>query len=223
MSEEKNKLVADYTKNIMSKLIAHGYYHVNRVRNWALLIAKNEGFKDLEMIEFAALLHDIGLAKAEKRSQHGEVGAAMAEEFLKENNLLTPEKITEVCLAIKFHCTNRGGEGKLLAILRDADMMDLFGGIGIMRAFTSNSTKLEYDLNNIKGETWQMRASDFDERFDSGIGIGEYLSDQINFQISCYDNLNTETARKIAKPLVDMMSEFMIKMEDEINLGQQKG
>ena len=217
MINKKIQQVEDYTKSIMNREVAHDFKHVDRVRNWALQIAKKEGFEDLEAVEIAALLHDIGLLKADKRSLHGEVGAEMTTKFLKENNLLTQDKIAEICNAIKFHNKNREGEGKLLKILRDADMMDLFGAVGIMRAFTSKSSKPEYDVVNIKGETWQMTAVDFDKRFDSGIGIGNYIIDQINFQISCYDNLSTESARQFAKPLIEFMSNYIKQFDMEIN------
>ena len=220
MINKKIQQIEDYVKSIMSDKIAHDFKHVDRVRNWALQIAKEEGFEDLEVVEISALMHDIGLSKNEKRSLHGEVGAGMAENFLKDNNLLEQDKISEVCNAIRFHNKNREGEGKLLKILRDADMMDLFGAVGIMRAFTSKASESEYDSTDIKGETWQMTTMDFDKRFDSGVGIGNFIIDQINFQISCYGNLSTESAKQFAKPLVEFMSDYIKKLDLEIHDGQ---
>lgn len=212
--------VEDYVKSVMSNEVAHDFKHVDRVKNWALQIANKENFEDLEEVEISALLHDIGLLKAEKRSLHGEVGAEMAAKFLIENNLLEQSRIDEICNAIKYHNKNREGDGKLLKILRDADMMDLFGAIGIMRAFTSKSSKPEYDTADIKGETWQMSSSDFDKRFDSGVGIGNFIVDQINFQISCYDNLSSESAKQFAKPLVEFMKDYVKQLDVEINDGR---
>ncbi len=220
MINKKIQQVEDYVKSVMSNEVAHDFKHVVRVKNWALQIADKESFEDLEVVKISALMHDIGLTKAEKRNLHGEVGAEMSAKFLTENNLLTQDKIAEICNAIKFHNKNREGEGKLLKILRDADMMDLFGAVGIMRAFTSKSSKPEYDVADIKGETWQMKAVDFDKRFDGGIGIGNFIIDQINFQISCYDNLSTESARQFAKPLVEFMTDYIKQLDIEINDGR---
>lgn len=220
MNNNKIQQVEDYVKSIMSDEVAHDFKHVDRVRNWALQIANKEDFEDLEIVEISALMHDIGLAQAENRSLHGEVGAEMTAKFLIENNLLDQDKIDEICNAIKFHNKNREGEGKLLKILRDADMMDLFGAVGIMRAFTSKSSNPEYNVVDIKGETWQMKAVDFDKRFDSGIGIGNFIIDQINFQISCYDNLSTESAKQFAKPLVEFMKDYIKQLNLEINDGR---
>jgi HD superfamily phosphodiesterase len=211
MYNHKIKQVEDYAKSLMSAEIAHDFEHVQRVRVWALRIAKNEHFTDLEAVEMAALLHDIGLSSAESRSRHGEVGAELA-----ANNLLAPAGITEVCQAIKYHSKNREGSGKLLEILRDADMMDMFGAMGIMRAYTSKAAQPAYDAVNIKGETWQMSAQDFDRRFDEGLGIGHFIIDQINFQISCFDNLSTDSAKALARPLVDFMKKFILELAREV-------
>lgn len=216
MDNNKIKQIENYVRSVMSDEIAHDFKHVDRVRTWALQIAKNEHFPNLEIVETAALLHDIGLSQAEKRGKHGEVGAEMSALFLKENQLLSPLEIIDVCNAIKFHNKNREGEGKLLEILRDADIMDLFGAVGIMRAYTSKAAKPEYDVISIKGETWQMTANDFDKRFDDGVGIGNFIIDQINFQISCFDNLKTNSAKGLAKPLVDFMKKFIFELEIEI-------
>lgn len=218
MLENKITQVENYVKSVMSNEVAHDFKHVDRVRNWALKIAQEEKFINLELVEIAALMHDIGMSRAEKRSQHGEVGAEMAIDFLRKNNFLTPEEIAEVANAIKYHNKNREGEGQLLEIIRDADMIDMLGPIGIMRAFTSQSLKPEYDVANVKGDTWGMTAKDFDRRFDSGIGVGPFILDQINFQISCYDNLSTECAKRQAKSLVDFMREFILRLEKEINV-----
>lgn len=95
-------------------------------------------------------------------------------------------------------------------------MMDLFGSVGIMRAFTSKASKTEYDCDNIKGDTWGLTAHDFDKRFSSGTGIGQYIIDQINFQISCSDNLKTNTAKKLAIPFLDFMKSYVLQLELEI-------
>lgn len=216
MENPKIQQVENYVKSIMSEEVAHDFKHVDRVRNWALKIAQQEGFEDLEAVEIAALMHDIGLKTAEKRSLHGKVGAELAANFLVENKLFDQNKIDEICNAIRFHNNEREGEGKLLKILRDADKMDLFGAVGIMRAFTSKSSRPEYDVKDVKGRTWQMTATDFAKSFDSGIDTKNFIVDQINFQISCYDNLNTELAKQLAKPLVEFMINYIKQLEAEI-------
>jgi len=216
MVKNKITIVEDYVKSIMGSKIAHDFKHVDRVRRWALNIAKNENFTNLNIVEAAALLHDIGMSKAEKTSEHGEIGAKMAVEFLNENKLFTGDEIAEIGNAVRHHNKNREGAGKLLEIIRDADMIDMFGAVGLMRAFTSKSLNPDYNPAAIKGQTWGMTAKDFDKRFNSGVGVGSFITDQINFQISCYDNLSTDYAKEIAKPLVNFMIDYQNELETEI-------
>jgi HD superfamily phosphodiesterase len=216
MSETTIQSIENYVRDIMSQNIAHDFKHVDRVRSWALYIAKIEGYPNLALVEAAALLHDIGLAFCEYRKVHGQVGADIAFKYLSENNYFSKEQVTEIINVIKYHNTKKDDNGELLYIIRDADMMDLFGSVGIMRAFTSKVSKPEYDCDNIKGDTWGLTANDFDIRFSDGTGIGQYIIDQINFQISCSDNLKTNTAKELAKPLLNFMKNYILQLESEI-------
>jgi len=214
----------------MTGAVAHDFKHVDRVRRWALRIAEEEGFEDLEIVEVAALLHDIGLPSVDEeseRNKHGQVGAEIAARFLKEKSVFTEEQIEHIALAIRHHCSQPalvaellktiGEKGRLIAIIRDADTMDAIGAVGLMRAFTSKAAKPEYDPENLKGDTWGLSGREFDERFAKGLGIGDTIIDQVNFQISYYDNLNTKAAKRLAKPLVEFMKKYIIQLKREIN------
>jgi HD superfamily phosphodiesterase len=215
------KKIEDHVRNIMVDPGAHDFGHADRVRNWALRIAKKEGYEDLEVVETAALMHDIGIYSVENIKEHGVVGSWLAEKFLKENNFFTSEKIAEIVNAVKFHNSNRSGSGKLLEIIRDSDMMEGLGAMGIMRCLTSKSSKPEFDPENIKSDTWQASAKYFDKRIDKGVGVGKYIIDQLNFQISWKDNLATEAAKQSAKPLIKYMEDYIIQLENEIKQGRK--
>jgi HD superfamily phosphodiesterase len=173
--------------------LAHDFKHVDRVRHHALAIARAEGFADLAVVEAAALLHDIGLAFVEQRSQHAAVGADLAAHFLREHALFAAPEIDAIADAIRCHSSIAGG-GALEAILRDADILDLLGAVGILRACTSKYAK----------------------RFAEGLGIGPHIVDQLNFQLSCADNLQTATARRMARPLVAFMRTYLVQLESEM-------
>jgi len=195
--------------------IGHDWKHVDRVRRWALAIAGGEGFADLELVRAAALLHDIGLAHVEQRSQHAQVGAEVAARFLQEGNLFAEQERDAIVDAVRNH--NALGDLSFLAtLIRDADILDMLGAVGMMRAFTSKYNLPEYDPQNVKGKTWGITARDVDRRFAEGAGIGATIVDQINFQASCHGNLKTEAARRIAAPLVAFMRSFLIQLESEI-------
>lgn len=215
----KIEQIEAYVKQVMATEVAHDFKHVDRVRRWALYIARQEGYPKLELLEATALLHDIGLPYVEDRRQHARVGAEVAARFLQEHNLFSAEEIHEIVYMIKHHSA-MAENGVLLDILREADTLDLLGAVGLMRAFTSKAVKPEYDPDNIKGETWELGIGDFEKHFAEGKGIGPYILDQINFQISCYENLRTETACRIAKPLVEFMRTFLLQLETEICSGR---
>jgi uncharacterized protein len=198
-------------------LIGHDYKHVDRVRRWALCIARGEGIAELDLIEAAALLHDIGLAQLgpEQRGRHGEIGAELADAFLRENALFSEDQVTRITDAIRWHNAADGG-GVLGAILRDADKLDALGAVGLMRALTSKYHKPEYQPGHVQGETWGLPMAQFQARFADGTGIGPYIVDQINFQISFYDELHTATARRLGKPLVAVMRAFVHQLAAEI-------
>jgi putative nucleotidyltransferase with HDIG domain len=210
--------------------IAHDFKHVDRVRKWALIIAGKEGFSDLELIEVATLLHDIGLGYIDEkidRRKHGEVGAELAAAFLKDHSNYSHEQIDQIADAINYHSLPPrvvaahlsfiGGDGRLLEILRDADNIDAMGAIGLMRAFTSKYYLPDYDPDNIKGETWGLTTHEFLSGVNKSPGSVKFIIDQVNQQIRYYDSLHTNAAKQIGLPLVQFTQNFILELESEIN------
>lgn len=195
--------------------IAHDFKHVDRVRHWALKIADGEGYTAKPLIEATALLHDVGLAFVAERTHHAQAGADVAREYLTKQHHFSPDKIEQICTAIRLHTSPKPAD-RLSNLLRDADRMELFGAVGVMRALTSKYFKPEYDPANIKGETWGMSISQFETRFANGQGIGSTIMDQLNFQLSLYDDLFTYTAKQLAEPLHQYARAFMLQLEREI-------
>ena len=215
------KQVEEYVRETMKDVANHhDFKHVDRVRNRALQIAEREGFKETELVEIAALMHDIGLPYVEDRKYHGEKGAEVAGKYLRDNNLLPEEQIVRITEAIGNHTKMKKDGGQLLDILQDADMLEALGAIGIMRAFTSKSSWQDYNPDNIKGAMWgkcgeKYRGVFFPEPEEKTI------IDQINMQIHYYDSLATETARQLAEPLVKYMKDLILQLEKEIVTGRE--
>ncbi len=221
-------------------ITAHDFKHVDRVRNWALIVAEGEGFNEPEIVEITALLHNIGLAHANSGNlktgfvnlpPHGSLGAEIAGKYLGGNTDLAEEVIWLITNAIRHHSSppmvveehlaTLGEKGTLLKILRDADILDALGALGLMRAFTSKHFLPEYDLQNIKGEGWDLLSEDFRNKFGfyskEGLAPVKTIIDQVNQQIRYFDeNLHTFTAKKLAKPLVRFMKDFVVQLESEI-------
>jgi len=196
--------------------IAHGFQHVDRVRGWALHIAREEGYPDLELVEAAALLHDVGLAAVTDRRDHGRVGAEMAARFLRENELFGESEGVAIAEAIRTHNAPPGGGGLLGTILREADTLDALGAVGVMRAFASKYDQPPYVGQQVKGETWGLTIADFEARFADGTGIGPAIVDQVNMQLSLHGNLRLASARRAAAPLVAYMRDFVVQLEQEV-------
>jgi uncharacterized protein len=181
---------------------AHGWLHTGRVRANIRVLARAEGV-DLFLAEAAALLHDVGRTQPGPEAEHGARSAAMAGPHL-EALSLSPEDVEAILHAIRWHNSLRD-DTPLLRILRDADMLDGMGAMGIMRAFMSKSDLLPYDFAH--------PFQDGTQRWPPS-----YSSDQLQGQMEWYDRLNTETARLMAKRRIDFMTAFITQARDEIML-----
>jgi len=208
--------------------IAHNFDHVDRVRHWALRIAAAESYPDLTLVGAAALLHDIGLAYVVDRSQHGSVGAEIAGSFLRELGCFADNQIVEVETAIRAHNAPpqpppSPGAPDLTTILRDADTLDLLGAVGLMRGIASRHVLPLFPPQRVRGELWGISGEELTQRRQAGLPTATTITDQINFQIACYDNLRTATARQIGAPLVAWMRVFLIQLEREVDDRTQEG
>jgi len=127
------KKVENYVKRFKDP--HHGYFHLDRVRNHALHIAKKEGGDEFTL-ELACLLHDIAKNRGITKDHSGN-GARIAERLLIKMGLDrdNAEKVGEI---IYTHSRREGGRKRRpktleQKILWDADGLDLAGIIGILR------------------------------------------------------------------------------------------
>lgn len=117
---------------------SHGWDHTLRVHKLCLHIGKIEG-ADMEILEVAAFLHDIGRACEDElkgKVSHSDIGAKMAGDLL-DSLGVEKEKIERVIHCIKTHRfrDNNTPESLEARILFDADKLDSIGAVGIGRAF----------------------------------------------------------------------------------------
>ena len=132
-----------YVKEILTEAEGgHDWFHIERVWKNAKLIAAKE-LCDLEVVQLAALLHDIADSKFHGGNE--EIGPAMAREFL-ENAGLEPQKVDHI-VAIVENVSFKGGQNTRshssieLDIVQDADRLDAIGAIGIARTFNYGGYK----------------------------------------------------------------------------------
>ena len=131
--------VKDELRNAES---GHDWFHIERVWKTAKAIALEEGV-DMEVVEFAALLHDIADAKFHNGDE--EIGPQRAGDFLRSLALGDPliMHVQEIIRNMSFK--NSLGEVKFtspeMLVVQDADRLDAIGAIGIARAFTYGGYK----------------------------------------------------------------------------------
>ena len=105
--------------------------HFLKVFMFAALIGKLEGLptEQQEILEIAAILHDIGILPAEKKygDSNGKLqeqeGPAYARALLNEVGGYSPELIDRVCFLIAHHHTYAGVDGLDWQILLEADFL----------------------------------------------------------------------------------------------------
>lgn len=178
---------------------AHGWLHTDRVRRNIRVLAPAESV-DPFLAELAALLHDVGRTQPGPEAEHGARSAMMAAPIL-DDLLLAHEERETVLHAIRWHNSARD-DTALLCVLRDADMLDGLGAMGIMRAFMSKSHLLPYDP--------EAPFEDNNERWPP-----LFSSDQFLGQMAWYDRLNTETARQMAEDRFALMRAFRAQARRE--------
>lgn len=105
--------------------------HFLKVYMFTALIGKLEGLppEQQEILEIAAILHDIGIHPAEKKygisngKLQEEEGPAYARELLQEVGGYSPGFIDRVCFLIAHHHTYEGVDGLDWQILLEADFL----------------------------------------------------------------------------------------------------
>lgn len=138
-------LIIEKTKTFVKTTLdgaegGHDWFHIKRVLNNSLLIAKEED-ADLLVVSLGALLHDIADAKFHNGDET--IGSRLAKNFLASLELDTEiiSHIVKIIENISFKSSFKKGvngdnfNSLELQIVQDADRLDAIGAIGIARAF----------------------------------------------------------------------------------------
>lgn len=190
---------------------AHDFSHVLRVKAMAEQLARLEG-ADMEVVQAAALLHDISRAEEDKRGQgdHAEMAAKGAREILMWRGIPS-ERADAVAHAIAAHRYRGTVQPQTLEakILFDADKLDSIGAIGIARAYA------------IAGLLNQRLWS---EPTDDGVATRHQHGDSYHTPVAEFmvklrhvpARVYTSAARKIAQERHYYMSQFFERLGREI-------
>ena len=193
----------EYVKKIFENdYSGHDYFHTVRVYKMATRIAMEEK-ADLEIVQLAALLHDVDDIKLSPQTHQNKDNAVR---FLRDNNVdeatieIICQIISEISFAGKDSVTPKTLEGKCV---QDADRVDAIGAIGIARAFAygGNHNRLMHhpDITpslNMDKEEYHNHISTTINHFYEKLFLLK-------------DLINTETAKRIAQKREQYMKEYI--------------
>jgi len=182
----------------------HDWFHIERVYNNAMLIAKGEEC-DLLVVQLGALLHDIADSKFHDGDET--IGPTMAWRFLSAQGVAeeTIIHVVNIIENISFKGGNfeRKFDSAELNIVQDADRLDAIGAIGIARAFNYGGFKnrvlhdpaIEPNLNMDKEEYKKTTAPTITHFYEKLLLLK--------------DRMNTPTGKKIAEGRHQYMEAFL--------------
>jgi len=192
----------------------HDWFHIQRVFNNTLLIAKNEKVEDM-VVNLGALLHDIADAKFYEGDET--VGPRMATDFLK--SITVEQKVIDHVVKIienisfKSSLENNGERftSLELQVVQDADRLDAIGAIGIARAFNYGGFKnrelhnpdILPNLNMTKAEYKKSKAPTINHFYEKLLLLKE--------------KMNTETGKKLAESRHQYMLDYLTQFDQEWN------
>lgn len=191
----------------------HDWFHIQRVYNNSLLIAKGETVDQL-VVALGALLHDI----ADSKFHNGDstIGPKIAGAFLVKNNVdsVTINHVIKIIENISYS-SNIGKtdvfKSNELDVVQDADRLDALGAIGIARTFNYGGFKnrtlydpdIEPNLNLSKAEYKASKAPTINHFYEKLLLLK--------------DTMNTKTGQRIAKKRHEYMVGFLDQFYDEWN------
>ena len=190
----------------------HDWFHIERVWKNAKLIASGEEC-DWEVVELAALLHDIADSKFHGGDE--EIGPRKAREYLTAAGI--DSKKANHIVAIIENVSFKGGHNARnhssieLDIVQDADRLDAIGAIGIARTFNYGGFKNRaiYDpsiapnLNMTKEEYKKSTAPTINHFYEKLLLLK--------------DLMNTESGKRIAEQRHQYMEGFLNQFYNEWN------
>ena len=188
----------------------HDFQHIDRVFRMATFLQEQEG-GDLEVIQLAALLHDISDHKLNggKLNDGSRVARALLQEhkadvILIDNVCALIDKVSYKGALVKDEMFNLEG-----MIVQDADRLDAIGAIGVARAFAFGGSRNRpmYEPDEIP----QLHTS-----FQSYAGSqGNTINHFHEKLLLLKDRLHTATAKEIGEKRHQFMLNFLEQFEQE--------
>jgi uncharacterized protein len=203
-SDEVIKKTASFVrKTLENDNTGHDWWHIERVYNTAVHIAKKEK-ANMFVVELAALLHDIADWKFHQGDE--KAGGRKSREWLASLKV-DEEVITAVC-DIVDNIGFKGGvknniktiEGK---VVQDADRLDAMGAVGISRVFAYGGHKGRPIYNPEEKAKVYKSFSQYKNASPSSIN---HFYEKL---LLLKDLMNTKTGKKLAKKRHDFLKVYL--------------
>ena len=200
--------IEKFTKDFFTgESSGHDWWHIYRVRNLALKIAREEG-GDLFQIEMAALLHDLEDWKLKSEQENPGVAGLLEKAGVSDEEAAA---IQDIISRVSF----RGAGVETAAtsleakVVQDADRLDAIGAIGVARAFAYGGSR-----NRL------IYHPDIKPVFHAGFeeyrkGTGPTINHFYEKLLLLKDRLNTKTAIKMADKRHRFLEEYLTRFFEE--------
>ena len=201
----------------------HDINHALRVYDLCLKLSQGLKGIDLEVLQLAALLHDIGGLKELKDKTgkvcHARESAKMARKIL-ENLKYSEEKIKKVihCILAHRNRTRVMPETQEAEILFDSDKLDALGALGVARSYIwigknnakiySNMPLKKYIRENIVGGKLNGRIKDKSKH-------NPFFEFELKLK-RLPQRLHTRKAKSMARERLSYMASFFKRLKKEV-------
>ncbi len=195
--EEVIAKTRQYVKETLSgDATGHDWWHIERVTNTALALAKDEG-ADPYLTELAALLHDIADWKFNEGDES--VGPDKARIWLEKLGVET--QIVDEAEFVVRHISFKGATNKTPMrtlegqVVQDADRLDALGAIGIARAFAFGGSRNRPMYDPAVGPQKHSDFAAYRATLDNSTTINHFYEKLLLIK----DRMNTPSGRKLAE------------------------
>lgn len=197
----------------------HDWFHVQRVFNNTLLIAKDEKV-DVLTVSLGALLHDIADTKFHGGDES--IGPKWAREFLGSIHVgkKVVDHVVKIIENISYSSNLKSGTdsgtkqkftSKELQVVQDADRLDAMGAIGIARAFNYGGFKNRELYNPDIAPEVKMTKEEYKK--SNAPTINHFYEKLLLLK----DTMNTDTGKKLARERHQFMLDFLEQFYGEWN------
>jgi uncharacterized protein len=213
LTSDQQAVIESTSRFVRSELsnepTGHDWWHAERVRNVATLIARSEG-ADLFIVSIASLVHDVGDFKFTKSDEEGPRRAGVFLADLKVDPKII-SAVQEIIRSLSFK--GSGVQESCLSIegkcVQDADRLDAIGAVGVARTFAYGGF-VHRPMHDPDVPPSEHRTAE-EYRNSLGTTINHFYEKLLLVQ----ERLKTDTARKMARRRQDYMTGFLAEFEQE--------